>query len=265
MTKRTLLLATAAVAAASRVSAQEPVADPQALASRIPGLRPTGDEQIAMLLYPGFTALDFVGPHHFLATMPGARLHLVTNQSDLRPVVSDTGMAIQPTTTMADCPKDLTLIFAPGGTFGTLAAARDPATIAFVRDRSSRAKYVTSVCTGSLILGVAGVLKGRRATSHWVAVPLLPRFGATPERQRVVRDGNIITGAGVSAGLDFGSALVAEIRGRPAAELAVLLAEYDPAPPIPGGSLETARPEIAALLQGSLSRFVAEAESLRTA
>ncbi|MFC4172522.1 DJ-1/PfpI family protein [Microvirga sp. GCM10011540] len=215
------------------------------------------------MLYPGFTALDFVGPYHFLGSIPGATVHLVTNQPDLRPVRSDLGLAVQPTVTMADCPADLTVIFAPGGTKGTLAAARDAATGAFMRDRASRAKYVTSVCTGSLILGVAGALKGRRATSHWSVVPLLPQFGATPERSRIVRDGNVITGAGVSAGIDFGIALVAELRGRPVAELGVLISEYAPEPPITGGTLETARPEIARLLEADLHGFVEEAKGLR--
>ena len=259
--RRTLIAAAGAAAVAGAAQAQTPQ-DIAALAQRA-GLTPGGPDDIAMLLYPGMTALDFAGPYHFLASMPGARVHLVTNQADLRPVPSDLGMAIQPTALMADCPKELTVLFTPGGTAGTLAAARDPATVAFMRDRASRAKYVTSVCTGSLILGAAGALKGRRATTHWAAVPVLERFGAIPVRERVVRDGNLVTGAGVSAGLDFGSALVAEIRGRPAAELAVLLAEYDPKPPIAGGSIETARPEIAQLLSANLSRFVREAETLR--
>lgn len=262
MTRRTLLAAAAATGAASGASAQRARPDIRALAERA-GLNPGGVEHVAMLLYPGMTALDFAGPYHFLASMPLAGVHLVTNQADLRPVPSDLGMAIQPTTLMRDCPADLTVLFTPGGTSGTIAAARDPATLAFIKDRASRARFVTSVCTGSLILGAAGALKGRRATSHWAAVPLLKNFGAVPVRERVVRDGNVITGAGVSAGLDFGSALVAEIKGRPAAEAAVLMAEYDPQPPIPGGSLSTARPEIAELLSASLGPFVAEAATLR--
>ncbi|MBC6982199.1 DJ-1/PfpI family protein [Caulobacter sp. 17J80-11] len=266
MTRRTLIAAAAGVAAAGAAQAQDgkaKAADARELAARIPGLKLTGREQIAMLLYPGFTALDFAGPYHFLGSMPGAKVHLVTNQADLKPVPSDMGMAIQPTTTMKDCPEDLTVLFTPGGTAGTVAAARDPTTVAFMADRAARAEYVTSVCSGSLILGAAGVLQGRRATSHWSAVPLLAQFGAIPQRQRVVRDDNVITGAGVSAGLDFGSALVAELRGQPFAEAAVLVAEYDPEPPIAGGSIETARPEIRQLMEGSLAAFVAEARTLR--
>lgn len=263
MTRRTLLAQVAVTATLAPALSQAAPCDPAATASEIPGLKMEGNEQIAILLYPGFTALDFVGPYHFLAGIPGATIHLVTNQPDLRPVPSDLGLAVQPTTTMAGCPADLTVIFTPGGTTGTLAAARDDATIAFMRDRASRAKYVTSVCTGSLILGVAGALKGRRATSHWSVVPLLSQLGATPERQRVVRDGNVITGAGVSAGIDFGVALVEELRGRPMAEAGVLMAEYAPEPPIAGGTLETARPEISGLLETRLQGFVDEVKTLR--
>lgn len=239
-----------------------PPAAARELTSRGPGQKQQeGQEQIAMLLY--FTALDFVGPYHFLAGMWGATVHLVTNQPDLQPVPSDLGMAVQPTVTMADCPADLTVLFTPGGTSGTLAAARDGATIDFMRHSASRATYVTSVCTGSLILGVAGALRGRRATSHWSVVPLLSQFGATPERSRIVREGNVITGAGVSAGIDFGISLVMKLRGQMMAEAGVLMAEYAPEPPLNGGTLETARPEISELLQAGLAEFVAEASTLR--
>ncbi|MFT3940224.1 DJ-1/PfpI family protein [Rhodopseudomonas sp.] len=119
-----------------------------------------------MLLYPGFTALDLVGPYHFLAGMMGARVHLVTTRGALAPVPSDMGLAIAPTVTFADYPKDVTILFMPGGTDGTLAAARDARTLAFIRDQASRTDYVTSVCTGARILGSAGLLNGKRATSH---------------------------------------------------------------------------------------------------
>ena len=263
MTRRSIMAAAAAVAATAEApaAAASDRRDPRAMANDL-GVRLLGDEQIGMLLYPGFTALDFVGPHHFLAGLFGGQVHLVTNQADLRPVTSDTGLAVQPTATLGDCPVDLTVLFVPGGTSGTVAAARDRPTVEFVRDRAARAKYITSVCTGSLVLGAAGLLQGRRATSHWSVVPLLSRFGAVPERARIVRDGALITGAGVSAGLDFGSALVAELRGQPMAEAAVLMAEYDPEPPIAGGSLQTARPEIADLLTSSLAPFVADASTL---
>lgn len=259
MTRRTIM----AAAAAALASASQAGAQPRLSAAAGEILKP-GGEEIAMLLYPGMTALDFVGPHHFLGMMPGARMHLVTTQADLRPVPSDLGMGIQPTTTMADCPDDLTLIFAPGGIAGTLAAARDPRVLEFVRSRGERARYVTSVCTGSLILGAAGLLRGRRATSHFSVVPLLAQFGAIPDRRRVVHDGKVITGAGVSAGLDFGAALVAELRGRPLAEFEVLMSEYAPEPPIRGGTPESARPEIVEVVNEVLVGLVEGARSLRT-
>src|SRR5690606_37246587 len=146
---------------------------------------------------------------------------------------------------------------------GTVEAARDPRVVSFVRDRASRARYVTSVCTGSLVLGAAGMLVGKRATSHWATLPLLEQFGATPISERVVRDGNIITGAGVSAGLDFGITVVEEMHGRMVAEAGVLISEYAPQPPIDGGTLESARPEIASLLQNSLAGFATLASDLR--
>jgi putative intracellular protease/amidase len=224
--------------------------------------RRIGGEQIAILVWPGFTALDVMGPYHFLA-MPGAQVHVVTCLDDLRPVPSDRGVAIQPTATLKDCPEDLTVLLAPGGS--PIAAARDARLVEFVRDRAARADYVTSVCTGALVLGVAGLLRGRRATSHWSVTPLLDRFGAIPVHERVVEDGNLITGAGVSAGLDFGAALVARLRGRPMAEIAVLIAEYDPQPPIAGGSPATARPEITRLVRQGFDRLVRETLALEVA
>ena len=223
----------------------------------------TRAEQIGMLLYPKMTVLDIVGPYHFLCFMSGAKIHLITNQSDLKPVVSDAGMGIEPTTTMADCPPDLDLLFVPGGTDGTLAAARDERTLAFLRDRGSRARFVSSVCTGSLVLGAAGLLRGRRATSHWSVVDRLSQFGATPVRQRVVEDRNVITAAGVSAGLDSGILLVDRLRGRPLAEAAVLATEYAPSPSLHGGTTDTARPEILQAVSKGLRAFTDQARSLR--
>lgn len=202
-----------------------------------PGL--SGKEEVAMLLYPGFTALDLVGPHYFFACMFGAKVHLVTTATPHAAVPSDLGLAIQPTTTMKDCPKDLDLIFIPGGTDGTMNVMKDPVAIAWLQDRASRAKHITSVCTGSMILGKAGLLKGKRATSHWAARGALPDFGAIPVDARVVTDGRVTTGAGVSAGLDFGIALVAALRGKAYAEALMLQAEYHPEPPFPGGTMAT--------------------------
>jgi cyclohexyl-isocyanide hydratase len=180
-------------------------------------------------------------------------------------VPSDLGLLVQPTQTMQSCPEDVALLFVPGGTVGTLAAARDPAVIDFVRSRAANARYVTSVCTGSLVLGAASLLRGKRATSHWIVRDLLAQFEAVPTRGRVVRDGNVITGAGVSAGLDFGASLVAEMRGMFDAEASLLVAEYDPEPPFPGGSPETARPEIVDLIEQGHAPFVDQVKTLRMA
>jgi len=207
--------------------------------SRVLGTGLWGQEQIAMLLYPKFTALDLVGPHYFFACMFGAKVHLVTTEKDLSPVMSDLGLAITPTMTMADAPKDLDVLFVPGGTEGTLSVMGRADAMAWIRDRASRAKHITSVCTGSMVLAKAGLLKGKKATSHWVTRDVLFDFGAIPTNERVVKDGNILTGAGVSAGLDFAIALVEMLRGRPYAEALVLQGEYAPDPQIKGGTLAT--------------------------
>lgn len=202
-----------------------------------PGL--WGQEQIAMLIYPKFTALDLVGPHYFFACLFGAKVHLVTTEKDLSPVMSDLGLAIMPTVTMADAPKDLDVLFIPGGTEGTLSVMGREDTMTWIKDRASRAKHITSVCTGSMVLAKAGLLKGKKATSHWATRDVLSDFGATPVDQRVVKDGNILTGAGVSAGIDFAISLVEMLRGRAYAEALVLQGEYAPEPSIKGGTLAT--------------------------
>ena len=223
-------------------------------------------DEIAMLIYPRMTALDVIGPQHFFASMMGARVHLVAKTRD--PVTSDTGVIITPTATFEDCPRNLTVLFTGGGTDGTLAAMRDEATRAFMADRGSRATYVTSVCTGSLILGAAGLLKGYRATSHWAALDVLPDFGAIPVAERVVHDRNRITGAGVTAGLDFGLSMVAELRDATYAQGVQLQAEYDPHPPFSSGSLATATPAVRGLIEPMTAGFTRRAhelaQSLRT-
>lgn len=228
----------------------------------VPGFRLNGREQIAMLLYPGFTALDLVGPHYFFGSMMGATVHLVTNQSDLAPVKSDLGLAIAPTITLEDCPREIDILFAPGGTAGTLEAMEDERTLRFLTDRADRASYVTSVCTGSLILAAAGLLQGKRATSHWCAISALESFGALPTHERVVTDGKFITGAGVSAGLDFALAVVAAARGEPYARALMLQGEYQPEPPFAGGSLDTTPKEIAEPLQELFSSVAVKAKAI---
>ena len=219
-----------------------------------------GEEQIAMLIYPGMTVMDLVGPHCMFGSLMGAKIYIVAKSLD--PVTSDAGLTIVPTDTFDTCPRDLTVLFTPGGTDGTLAAASDADTLAFMADRGSRAKYVTSVCSGSLILGAAGLLKGYKATSHWACRDALAGFGAIPTEARVVRDRNRITGAGVIAGLDFGLSMVAELRDQTYAECTQLMSEYDPEPPFNAGSMKTAPPYVKnATIQMAMD-FTKQAEAL---
>jgi transcriptional regulator GlxA family with amidase domain len=220
-------------------------------------------DHIAMLVYPGMTALDLVGPQHMFASMPGAKVHLVGKT--LTPVTSDTDVTITPTATFQTCPRDVTVLFAPGGTGGTFAAMEDAATRAFMADRGARAKYVTSVSTGSLILAASGLLTGYEAACHWAARDCLADFGAIPAAQRVVRDRNRITGAGVTAGLDFGLAMVAELRGDDHARQVQLLSEYDPQPPFDAGSADAVSPALLAAMTGMLAPQTARARAIARA
>jgi len=219
-----------------------------------------GNETIALVLYPRFTALDLIGPQYMFASLMGAKVHLVAKTRDL--VTSDTGVAMQPTITFAECPEDLTLVCVPGGTRGTLAAMEDTETIAFLKDRGARAKYVTSVCTGSLVLGAAGLLQGYKATSHWIAQDLLKYFGAIPTAGRIVQDRNRITAGGVTAGIDFGLTLVSQLRDADYAQMVQLLAEYAPQPPFTTGTPATAAPQQTQMLKEMLGPFLTKAESV---
>lgn len=197
-----------------------------------------GSEQIAILVYPDFTALDALGPHYALAGMMGASVRFVAKTRDLVPCegAKDSGFCVKPHYTFADCPENLDLLLVPGGLTGTFAAIEDKDTIQFLQNRAARTKLVGSVCTGSLILGAAGLLKGRRATSHWQMLEVLKDCGATPVAERIVFDGtDRVTAAGVSAGLDLGLELVRRYRGDFYAKGVQLLGEYDPQPPFPGG------------------------------
>jgi cyclohexyl-isocyanide hydratase len=192
--------------------------------------------EIGMLLYPAFTMLDLVGPLNVFAMH--ANVHLLSKT--LEPVVSDTaGAAIVPTGTLVQCPHKLDVLFVPGG-FGTGAAMRDPEILAFLKDAGSRAQYITSVCSGSLLLGAAGLMTGYKATTHWAAHDLLAGVGAVPVKARVVEDRNRFTGGGVTAGIDFGLTLLAKLRGAEAAQAVQLMLEYDPQPPFNAGSPDTA-------------------------
>ena len=201
-----------------------------------------GKEQIAMLLYPEFTALDLVGPHHMFTSLWGATVHLVAATKE--PVRGQNGITFMPSMTLDETPADLDILFVPGGDVGTLKVMQDPKLIAWVADRARRAKLVASVCTGSMILGQAGLLRGKRATSHWATHALLKDFGAIPVDRRVVWDGKLVTGAGVSAGLDLGLAVVAKLRDKTYAQGVQLMAEYAPQPPLHAGTPKTAPPAV---------------------
>ncbi len=197
-----------------------------------------GSEQIAILVYPEFTALDALGPHYALAGMMGASVRFVAKTRDPVPCegASQGGFCVKPHLTFADCPDQLDLLLVPGGLTGTLAAMEDAATCKFLASRGAKAKLVGSVCTGSLVLGAAGLLQGRKATSHWQMLEVLRDAGATPVAERIVFDGaDRVTAAGVSAGLDLGLELVRRYRGDFYAKGMQLLGEYDPQPPFPGG------------------------------
>src|SRR5215510_14236673 len=166
---------------------------------------------VGFVIFPDLTQLDFTGPQQVLARLPQSAMHIVAKSA--APVPSDSGLSLLPTHTFENCPR-LDLICVPGGSAGVVQAIGDQETIKFVQRQSSTAKYVTSVCTGAFILGAAGLLKGRRATTHWAFTELLTLVGATYEKGRVVKDGNLITAGGVTSGIDFGLRLVAEHRGQ---------------------------------------------------
>ncbi len=194
------------------------------------------DLSIGMLVYPRMTLLDLAGPYEVLARLPNVRIYLVAQTQG--PVATELGMVIHPDTTFTAAP-DIDVLFVPGGP-GQVAVMENPEFISFIRDRGNKARLVTSVCTGSLLLAAAGLLDGRKATSHWLSLELLSAFGAQPVPERVVTDGNRITAAGVSAGIDLALTIVALIADKDAAKQIQLLIEYDPEPPFRSGSTRNA-------------------------
>lgn len=179
--------------------------------------------KVAMLVYPEMVLQHLVGPQTILNIL-GADIHLVG--FDMTPVITDVGIPIPPTDTPATCPQDLDVLFVPGGLRGTIACMNNPAVLAFLTSVARRARFITSVCTGSLVLAAAGLLEGYKATSHWGVAGLLPVMGAIESRERLVQDRNRITGAGITAGLDFGLILAAQLRGQQAAEHIQLIIDY---------------------------------------
>lgn len=252
------ILAPVMAGAASAAGARQPAAGGavQSGSSYVDKMPATwlGKEKIAIVIYDHMTPLDVIGPHYYLGRLRGADVHFVADS--LRPVPCENGLILTPTATFETCPKDLDVLLVGGGTNGLLAAMRDPAMLAFIADRGSRAKWVTSVCTGSLLLGQAGLLRGYQATSHWLGRPLLKHFGAIEVDKRVVFDRNRATGAGVSAGLDLALSLVQRIRPLEFAQAVQLLSEYAPEPPLDGGTPDTAPPAVLALVRELTAEFV---------
>ncbi len=207
--------------------------------------------QIGLVIFPKVTQLDFTGPLQVFSRVPGAKVHLIWKR--IEPVVSDTVLTLTPTTTFADCPQ-LDVICVPGGV-GTDDMVNDAEMLDFVRRQAKGAKYITSVCTGALVLGAAGLLEGYRATTHWTAMDHLAPFGAVPEKTRVCVDRNRITGGGVTAGIDFALTLVSILVDRQTAEAIQLRIEYNPAPPFNSGSPDTAPAEILAAMKERMAPF----------
>jgi putative intracellular protease/amidase len=219
------------------------------------------DMNTAILLYDGFTALDAIGPYEVLSRLPGGRTTFVASEPG--PVRTDNGMlSLIAERSLQDMPAP-EIVLVPGGPGEVAARAGGPA-LQWLRSAHETSTWTTSVCTGSLILGAAGLLDGKRATSHWLALDALSAFGAEAVSERVVFDGKIVTAAGVSAGIDMALAFAAQVAGDEVAQAIQLGIEYDPQPPFDAGSPEKAPAEIVALLRAS-SRFVSGEDALAPA
>src|SRR5260221_14784641 len=203
---------------------------------------------VGLLLFPEMTQLDMTGPYEVFVSMPRTTTHLVWKT--LEPVATGGGLRMLPTTTLADCPK-LDVICVPGGP-GQVALMQDDEVLGFLRKQAETCRFVTSVCTGSLVLGAAGLLRGYRATCHWLSLDQLALLGATPVAERIVMDGNRITGGGVTSGIDFALFVAAQLFGEDVAKEIQLRIEYDPAPPFNSGSPRTADPALVAAVSEKL-------------
>ncbi len=213
---------------------------------------------VGLLVFPRVQQLDLTGPYEVFASMPETRVELILKT--LEPVVSATGLTLTPTVTFATCPQ-LDVLCVPGGV-GVNALLTDSETLTFVKRQASGARFVTSVCTGALVLGAAGLLQGKRATTHWAAHDLLAAFGAIPTQGRVVRDGTLLTGGGVTAGIDFALTLAAELAGQAAAEAVQLGLEYAPAPPFSAGTPDSAPSDVVRVVRQRFSATRREREDI---
>jgi cyclohexyl-isocyanide hydratase len=202
---------------------------------------------IGFVIFPNLTQLDFTGPLQVLNRLPESKTHIIAKSLD--PVPSDCGLSLLPTTTFKDCCQ-LDLICVAGGGIGVAEAMADRETVDFVRKQAASARYITSVCAGAFVLGAAGLLNGRRATTHWAYTDLLPLVGATFEKARIVKDGNVVTAGGVTSGIDFALSVVADIAGKETAQAIQLSIEYDPSPPFTTGHPDRAPESLTALVSG---------------
>jgi len=213
---------------------------------------------IGLLLFPKLTQLDLTGPLQVFSGLPGATVHLIWKR--IEPVPSDTVLALLPTVTFEDCPQ-LDVICVPGGG-GVDDLVGDEETLAFLRRQAAGARYITSVCTGALVLGAAGLLQGYRAATHWSAMDYLSGFGAIPTRTRVCVDRNRVTGGGVTAGIDFGLTLAAILADKATAEAIQLGIEYNPAPPFDAGSPDTAPTDVLAAVKTRIAARTGRGEAM---
>ncbi|MEP7065557.1 MAG: DJ-1/PfpI family protein [Gemmatimonadota bacterium] len=213
---------------------------------------------VGMLLFEGVTQLDLTGPYEVLARMPRTRVSLVARSRE--PVRTEWGLTLTPDVAFTEAPH-FDVICVPGG-WGVNALLTDANVLEFLRMQGSSARYITSVCSGALVLGAAGLLRGFRATTHWMSLDLLPLFGATPVAERVVRDRNRITGAGVTAGIDTALVIAAELFGASVAQGIQLAIEYDPDPPFDSGSPRTAPGDVRAAVESAGATSLAQRRAI---
>ncbi|HEX4972079.1 MAG TPA: DJ-1/PfpI family protein [Steroidobacteraceae bacterium] len=242
MNRRELLQLAAAAGAAA-------IATKAAGAESTPAAAAPAATRIQMLVYPGMTLQDLVGPLQVWAAWPGVELQFAWKSAG--PVTTDSGLAVVATTAFEDAWTAPDILFAPGGLLPTFELLDDATVVDFLRSRGAQAKWVTSVCTGAVLLGAAGLLRGYRAATHWFARDALALFGATPSNERWVIDRNRATGGGVTAGIDFGLALMAHVAGPELARITQLALEYSPQPPFRSGTPQEAAPETLAALRAA--------------